>query len=70
MDKPRVVSEIEGDASTVEAQAGSGVGEHAQIRVEVTCTPPSDTEKKLVEELFAWLFTEANRKADSELMAT
>jgi hypothetical protein len=69
MDKLRVIGEIEGDAPTVEAQAGTGVGENAQMRVEITCVPPSETEKKLVEELFDWLFTEANRDADSELIA-
>jgi hypothetical protein len=66
MDKFKVIGEIEEDAPTVEAQAGSG-GE--QMRVEVTCAPPSEIEKKIVEELFDWLFTEANRDTNSELMA-
>lgn len=68
MDKLRVIGEIEGDAPTVKVQAGSG-GDDAQVRVEVTREPPSETEKKLVEELFDWLFTEANKDADSELIA-
>lgn len=54
----------------VESENGNdGGGRQAQMRVEATCAPPSDAEKKLVEELFDWLFTEANRETDSELIA-
>jgi hypothetical protein len=69
MDNLRLV-EIADKAPTVESENGNnGGGKQAQMHVEVTCAPASEAEKRLIEELFDWLFTEANREPDSELIA-